>query len=227
MTFINFNQLWPLFEPFFLEESVRHATDKVFSDLCKNVCLGKLTTDDISLLKSRIIDSSASPFNIAPHIYPLLTQVEKYNEYQQTLFKSKKYKIKAEHSYSCGCAYHGSKVNNAHILNDDKECGGLPSSLWLSVGTKVILLKNLMTQYGLVNGADGILSGCEFDEISNMVTLVYVTFTDPDVAPMLQLSDRNNAIGIEKYSTEFFNAGHAITRTMFLYYLQVLNGPIT
>ena len=44
--------LWHLFEPFLLSQSVRHALDQVFSNLCKNVRLGKLCTNDINLLKS-------------------------------------------------------------------------------------------------------------------------------------------------------------------------------
>ena len=55
----------------------------------------------------------------------------------------------------------------------------------------------------------------EVDEASHMVTLVYVIFTDNTVAPMLQLSDRNNAIAIERYSVKFLNVGHALTRTTF------------
>ena len=206
--------LWHLFEPFFLLQSVRHATDQVFSDLCKNVRLGSLTSNDINLLKSRVVDATLPPYNSAPHIYPHLEQVKKFNENQQRLLKSKHHNIIAEHSYTCGCANHGSKVNSEHIPDDDRDCGGIPSNLRVSIGTKVILLKNLMTKHGLVNGADGIVSGFEVDA-SNSVTLIYVTFNDQNVAPMLQLSDRNNAIAIERYSVEFLFAGHAITRTMF------------
>ena len=207
--------LWPLFEPFFLQLSVRHATDHLFSDLCKNVRLGKLTENDINLLKSRVIDTRIAPYNSAPHIYPLLEQVKRYNKNQQKLLKTKHYVITADHSYTCGCANHGSQVNSEHIPEDDRDCGGIPKSLCLSVGTKIILLKNLMTQQGLVNGADGVVTGFEIDEESNKLTLVYVAFSDENIAPMLQLSDRNNAIAIERYSVEFLNAGHAISRTMF------------
>ena len=192
--------LWPLFEPFFLQLSVRHAADHVFSDLCKNVRVGKLTENDINLLKSRVVDTRIAPFHSAPHIYPHLEQVKRYNENQQKLLKAKHYVINAEHSYTCGCANHGSQVNNEHIPSDDRDCGGIPNCLCLSVGTKVILLKNLMTQHGLVNGADGVVSGFEIDEESKKITLVYVIFSDEDIAPMLQLSDRNNAIAIEQYS---------------------------
>ena len=172
-----------LFEPFFLVQSVRHASDQVFSDLCKNVRLGKLSTNDINLLKSRVVDVTVPPFNSAPHIYPRLEQVKKFNENQQKLLKSKHHNITAEHSYTCGCANHGSEVNCDHIPNDDRDCGGIPNHLCLSVGTKVILLKNLMTQHGLVNGADGIVSGFEVD-VSNRVTL---TFMSHSVIKMLHL----------------------------------------
>ena len=111
--------LWHLFEPFFLSQSVRHASDQVFSNLCKNVRLGKLCTNDINLLKSRVVDATVPPFNSAPHIYPRLEQVKKFNENQQKLLKSKHYNITAEHSYTCGCANHDSQVNCDHIPNDD------------------------------------------------------------------------------------------------------------
>ena len=204
-----------LFEPFFLTQSVRHVTDQVFSDLCKNVRKGTVTPHDIDLLKSRVINTNAFSFNSAPHIYSHLKQVKEYNDKQQKLLKSKGYKIIAEHSYTCGCSNHGSDVNNEHIPNDDRDCGGLPGTLHLNIGTKVILIKNLMTKHGLVNGADGVVSSFEVDETKNIVTLVYVTFADENVAPMLQLTDRNNAIAIEQYSVEFLNLGHAITHTTF------------
>ena len=188
--------LWHLFEPFFLTQSVRHATDQVFSNLCKSIRTGNITVNDIHLLKSRVTNTTLPPFDSAPHIYPRVQQVKIYNEKQQKLLKSKCYNIAAEHSYTCGCNSHSNFVSDEHIPSDDRDCGGLPKSLCLSVGTKVILLKNLMTEHGLVNGADGIVSGFEVDEVTHTVTLIYVTFNDQDVAPMLQLSDRNNAIAI-------------------------------
>lgn len=206
--------LWPQFEPYFLEESVRHANDQAFSELCKNVRIGKLTEEDMSLLKSRVINTSQVPFDAATHLFPRQYQVKKYNEEQQKKIKAKTHVIKAVDCYSCGCSCHGSEVNKKHIPEDDRDCGGLAHILKLSVGTKVILVKNLLTSSGLVNGADGVVAGFELHENGDS-SMIYVIFSDPETAPELQLSSKNNAIAIGKMSIEFLNEGHAITRTMF------------
>ena len=48
--------LWRLFEPYFLETSVRHQDDDTFGELCKHARKGALTLQDMRLLKSRLVE---------------------------------------------------------------------------------------------------------------------------------------------------------------------------
>jgi len=41
------------------------------------------------------------------------------------------------------------------ISDDDSNCGGLPKTLHLGIGCRVMLLKNIETKAGLVNRAQG------------------------------------------------------------------------
>ena len=187
--------LWPLFEPYFLTESVRHSSDLQFSNLCKNMRLGQLTREDMILLKTRLVDARKPPFESATHIFPKREQVILFNKMEQVKLQHKTGRkalvIKAEDSYSCGCSSHGSVVDQKHIPSDDRDCGGLPKSLSVCVGTKVILIKNLMTSDGLVNGADGVVTNFDYDP-DGQLTIIYVTFDDPGTAPNLQKKGKNN-----------------------------------
>jgi len=205
--------LWPLFEPYFLETSVRHQDDKSFSDLCKHARIGYLTVQDQALLKSRLVNTTVPPFNTATHLYPTHKEVVEHNEAVQARF-AKSEILKAEEAYTCGCSSHGSEVEEEHIPPDDRDCGGLPKTLTLSVGTKVILVKNLVTESGLVNGADGVVSDFE-KSYNGEIEIIYVRFTDPTTAPELQMSTRDNAIAITKCSVEYHYKGHAISRSAF------------
>ena len=46
-------------------------------------------------------------------------------------------------------------VTDEFIPKDDRDAGGLPRILSLSVGTRVMLIRNIATEQGLINGALG------------------------------------------------------------------------
>ena len=45
------------------------------------------------------------------------------------------------------------------IATNDNSCAGLPCSLKLAVGAQVMLRRNIMCEYGLVNGVCGVIVG--------------------------------------------------------------------
>jgi len=64
----------------------------------------------------------------------------------------------AEHIFSQFDIHSGVEVPGTLIPEDDKYAGGFPCELQISIGTRVMLLRNLVTREGLVNGAMGVVT---------------------------------------------------------------------
>lgn len=84
------------------------------------------------------------------------------------------------------------------IPEDDQDAGGLPHSLAISIHSKVMLIRNIATDYGLVNGALGFV---QFENSSPC--RIFVKFDDPHVG-CLFYDDEHEAVSIEKVSKEHF-----------------------
>ena len=122
--------------------------------------------------------------------------------------------IKATHDYT-NAGRLLEQVLPKHIPEDDRDAGGIPNLLELSVNCRVILLRNIMTETGLVNGAQGIVRGFEFTESHDIPSLIYVEFDDKSVGCNLQLPSMQNSIAIEPISVEYICQGHSVRRTNF------------
>jgi len=99
------------------------------------------------------------------------------------------------------------------VPTDDSVCGGLPHTLSLVPGTRVMLLRNIMTTEGLVNGAQGTIETIVWSESQKMPSGVYIKFDNPNVAKVLQTSDVNSVL-LKPFTTKFFGKeGTEIQRT--------------
>ena len=77
-----------------------------------------------------------------------------------TILDAKTIVILCNHSESCSVLLqfgYSSKLRSkcTNISKDDRVAGGLPSSLTVSKGTRIMLIRNISTSHGLVNGAMG------------------------------------------------------------------------
>lgn len=63
--------------------------------------------------------------------------------------------LHATHYFASNDPNTGNDVPNSFIPQDDNAAGGLPSCVQLSINSRVMLIRNLNTQNGLVNGAMG------------------------------------------------------------------------
>lgn len=99
------------------------------------------------------------------------------------------------------------------VPTDDSVCGGLPHTLSLVPGTRVMLLRNIMTTEGLVNGAQGTIETIVWSESKKMPSGVYIKFDNPNVAKVLQTSDVNSVL-LKPFTTKFVGKeGTEIQRT--------------
>ena len=107
---------------------------------------GRHTRADFELPATRVIANN--PADIAAfadslRILPRRTQVELYNHDQPRDLRQAVLTLTADHT--------GKGAKGASI----EEAGNLYSSVQLSIGSRVILLENLWTERGLINGSFG------------------------------------------------------------------------
>ena len=208
------NLLWPLFKPFFLSINQRQAGDTTFINMLNNIRLGLLTQEDIRLLQSRFLSKHAHVNTTAPiHIYPTLKEVAQHNNYMQQSLLSTLYVHSANHYFSSYDNCCGQPVPPQLIPIDARQAGGLQHELHLSVGTHVMLLRNLLTQQGLVNGAMGIVTHLTVS--NDIITTVHIKFDNATTGTSLQNPNYNNSVPIDLYRQEFVYKGHSIIREQF------------
>ena len=112
-------------------------------------------------------------------------------------------------------------VQDSFIPTDDQKCAGIPKSITMCVNARVMLIRNIDTQNGLVNGAQGTVHSIEWDYSSTydkdstdkMPRCVNVIFDDAKtMSPITNIS--NKPIGIKPISVNFLGNDHRyITRT--------------
>ena len=88
----------------------------------------------------------------------------------------------------------GYNVASEYIPEDDRHAGGLPSSQQISLGTRVMLLRNLLTEEGLVNGAMGVVE--HMNIVDGVLKTVYVKFDDSTVGCRFQEAIHDNSIPV-------------------------------
>lgn len=65
-----------------------------------------------------------------------------------------------------------------------------------------MLLRNICTKEGLINGAMG--SGSDFEYIDSSLSVVYMKFNDSSVGVNFMESSKNNSIPIRPYNQKIY-----------------------
>ena len=134
----------------------------------------------------------------------------------QKLIKLPTFTIKAHHYFSqsdFGRKY--SNVTDDLIPNDDRDAGGLPKLLTFSKDTRIMLIRNIFTKEGLVNGAMGYVKNVSIDEETDEPTNIYFKFDDENIGNILQDKSKNSSIPIEPLCQEYHFKGRSIIREQF------------
>ncbi|XP_067927803.1 ATP-dependent DNA helicase pif1-like [Watersipora subatra] len=128
---------------FFLSQCMRQANDLIFRDLLLRFRDGESTEQDNELLSRRFpgIADHDPVFNTATRLFPTCQLVHDYNSNRLLLLGNPIAQINSKHA-----------GRNAHLVSSNLACG-LQRSVFLSVGSQVMLRANLWVEKGLVNGS--------------------------------------------------------------------------
>lgn len=206
------NVIWNLFDSYILETNMRQTGTDGYSQLLNRIRVGTFTEEDIGILTTRLLIQKNYPqFEGVLRVYPTLKEVQEYNLQRQYELTENTVQIDAVNEFSSSDIGQDDDINN-FIPADDRDAGGLPNILLLSIGTRVMLIRNIATDYGLINGALGFVHHIEFAE--SKAFRLFIRFDDESIGRIFQ-DATHNAISIDKISQEFYYRGRSMIRTQF------------
>lgn len=155
--------LWHLFTLCELTENMSQQGDNTFAELLNALRIGEMKADHFEILAEKIVKEATGEFAIekALRVYPTNKQVEDHNTAVQQWFKNqnvKIYTIKAQDQLVDATRQLGNRDLNEIIPTDINKTAGLPKTLEIFVGAKVMLRSNIDQTKGLVNGAIGFIT---------------------------------------------------------------------
>ena len=207
--------LWRTFSFLKLTSNVRQCADKEYAQLLNRARIGALQPCDIELLASRLIDPERNDIPDALHIYPTRKEVDEYKKHRQSMLNENVTVVEAFHYFCDQNELAGGEVPNHLIPQDDRDAGNLPRYLDLSVGTRVMLIRNIFTKNGLVNGVMGAVKEIN-KNIHNTVSSITVLFDNPEVGRISSVHTRGHQpISITRISHNYIVHGTTVRREQF------------
>lgn len=178
-----------------LSTSHRQAKDFNFKELLNRLGNGTFTLQDYEILKTRKFDCLNQPqiFRDSIRLFPTRKAAFAYNVEKLREFESV-FRIKAIND--------GRGAETA--TSSDAE--NLEPILYLAIGAKVMLNKNLWISVGLVNGATSIVTDIVLRPDTSMPMFIMVNF-DKYIGPRI-----NNAVPIAPFECKFNLNGHECKR---------------
>jgi len=177
--------LWDTSEYDELTINVRHSSDDTYAGLLSRVRMGEPTTEDIFLLRTRLI-SSLSPTQSVTDLYHqlvageerpvcLLSKVDSCKKMNEEMLLQLKSPIITIHSKDEIDGTSSEKVkHSANVNSDVSRTAGLEGELKLAIGARVMLRRKFNMEDGLVNRSIGTL--LEFVYVRDTAKELYIKF---------------------------------------------------
>ncbi|XP_055685465.1 uncharacterized protein LOC129791330 isoform X3 [Lutzomyia longipalpis] len=168
----NSNPLWDEFKYFELTEIMRQKDDLEFTIALNNLAAGRMTQEDIALIKSRTVKDPSEVPDEAIRLFYKRVNVDSFNERKIANFPGELYISTAKDKIieNKATSSKREKENLIHIQNrPPTDTGGLVYELQLKLGIKYMIISNLDVEDGLVNGATGVLRHITFDSSNNVI----------------------------------------------------------
>ena len=150
-----------------LTDIMRQQEDTAFAYSLSRLRVGRQTSDDLDILKSRQITIKAddTTYDHHSHIFALNDDVNSYNERRLKSIPGPPVTPNARDQWPACCKKRSPAVSKKNI--------GLPTELTLKVGARFMLAINVDTDAGLFNGALGVVTGF-LPDLSRVPTAVLV-----------------------------------------------------
>ena len=207
-----------------LTEIMRQKGDQDFAEMLCRIRVGEQTDRDIAILKSRQMGETCNEYPYdALHVFAYNIDVDSWNQkrlYSIEPDETKRVKIPAIDDKKDSTRL----LDLEHVGNTTKraDTGGLHSVLEISIGARVMLVYNVDTSDGLVNGVIGKVEGIE-KRANGQVITVLVKFDNADVGKRAiatgQWRDKYpSAVPIVRHESKFEkakNKGAQVSRLQF------------
>ncbi|KAI8483360.1 hypothetical protein Bbelb_389640 [Branchiostoma belcheri] len=172
-----YGSLWQEnFEMMELTENMRQRDDQDFAALLQRVRTGDFTTQDMDLLRTRVIhkDDTNYPVN-ALHIFKTNKDVDEHNEQQLLTLGAQVYNIRAiDRKKDLGTG-----LVDIVFSSKPSDTGGLRELVSVAVGARVMVTLNIDVSDGLSNGVFGTVAG--IDNAGKDVRTIMVRFDNENV----------------------------------------------
>ncbi|OXA37750.1 ATP-dependent DNA helicase PIF1 [Folsomia candida] len=171
-TYLHEVNLWKLFSFYELFTNHRQTGDTRYLQLLERLRFGQCTQEDLGLLQARIFDLEDSElfakFSDALALFPTNTDVNKFNEKQTEKLKDqlskvnkKTYIMRSKDTYAAGVHYDEPCPENL-IPKEERLTAGIPITIEIDVGSRIMLRRNWSLSDGLVNGSVGTVVGIKW-----------------------------------------------------------------
>ncbi|WAR07960.1 PIF1-like protein, partial [Mya arenaria] len=146
-------------------------------------------------------------------IFPTRAAVCEQNNQCLDEQQSNVYIVHPEHVFGGNDQAAGQNCPPLFIPTDDRDAGNMPNVLRFSIGSRVMLLRNLDITVGLVNGAIGTVHAVSLDN-SGDISDIFIHFDDIHL-PQHTQNENQNIVAISMIEHTFPFAGRSITRRTF------------
>ncbi len=149
---------------FMLTTNFRQNDDKTFSELLDRIRLGQHTKEDTDILKGYVSNSNEKKII---HLVPTNRMADSINKIEMEKLKTQQKVFKTKFQTKVSKRYFGDKKIYEYELEKQFKSRNI-FELTLKVGARVMLLRNIDVEAGLVNGSLGTIKSIESDCVLTM-----------------------------------------------------------